>query len=205
MSDLSHDSETKDDVVSEVKISKKWFEVFVYIVLFLVNAFYFKESLGLPGSARGVGAGGFPFLVSLLIGASLLALLLVSLIAPRKDEVEPFVAVRRPVQVALVIAVMLAMVLSLQWTGPLVGIALLALLVMWLGGERRGRMRLWMRLARRRRARASRTVRRSGPVWWPCKQLLLHAVPEGRHPEPVILPPRGSRRGQPRIKFVVQH
>lgn len=137
MSDLSHDSEAKDDDVSEVKISKKWFEVFVYIVLFLVNAFYFKESLGLPESPRGIGAGGFPFLVSLIIGASLIALLGVSLVAPRKGEVEPFIAVRRPVQVVSVIVVMLAMVLSLPWTGPLVGIALLSLLVMWLGGERR--------------------------------------------------------------------
>ncbi|PAU74761.1 tripartite tricarboxylate transporter TctB family protein [Halomonas salipaludis] len=137
MSDLSHDAEARDDVVSEIRISKKGFEVFVYIVLFLVNAFYFKEALGLPGSARGVGAGGFPFIVSLVIGASLLALLVVSLVVPRKDEVEPFVAISRPAQVALTIAVMLAMVMTLPWTGPLVGIALLALLVMWLGGERR--------------------------------------------------------------------
>lgn len=137
MSDLSHDADDKEEVVSEIRISKKGFEIFVYIVLFLVNAFYFKEAMDLPGSARGVGAGGFPFIVSLVIGASLLALLVVSLVVPRKDEVEPFVAVRRPVQVVSVIVVMLAMVLSLQWTGPLVGIALLALLVMWLGGERR--------------------------------------------------------------------
>ncbi|UYG03363.1 tripartite tricarboxylate transporter TctB family protein [Halomonas sp. LR3S48] len=137
MSELSHDAETKEEVISEIRISKKGFEIFVYLVLFLLNAFYFKEALGLPGSARGVGAGGFPLLVSLLIGASLLALLVVSLVTARKDEVEPFVAINRPVQVALTIAVLLAMVLSLPWTGPLVGIALLALLLMWLGGERR--------------------------------------------------------------------
>lgn len=137
MSDLSHDSECKGEGVSDLKIRKKRLEIAVYIVLFIANAFYFNEALDLPGAPRGIGAGGFPFLVSLIIGASLIALLVVSFATSPKEEVAPFVFIRRPVQVALAIAVMLAMVLSLPWTGPLVGIALLALLVMWLGGERR--------------------------------------------------------------------
>lgn len=137
MSDISHDAESKDDNALSLRIRKKWFEIFVYVVLFFVNAFYFKEALDLPGASRGIGAGGFPFLVSVLIGVALIALLLVSLRDTPKDKIDPFVSIRRPVQVALVIAVMLAMVMSLQWTGPLVGIALLSLLVMWLGGERR--------------------------------------------------------------------
>ncbi|MCE8005159.1 tripartite tricarboxylate transporter TctB family protein [Billgrantia ethanolica] len=137
MSDLSHDANAKDDVVSELRLKKKWLEIFVYVVLFLVNAFYFKEALELPGAARGVGAGGFPVLVSLLIGVSLVALILVSLIAAPKNDADAYVTVSRPVQVALTIAVMFVLVLSFRAIGPLVGIALLALLLMWLGGERR--------------------------------------------------------------------
>lgn len=137
MSNVSHNAEPENEELSELKIKTKWLEVFVYVVISIITLLYIKSALELPGSPSGIGPRGFPLLISVLIGVSLVALFIVSLKAKPEVGVDTYVTINRPLQVALVVATMFVFVIALQWIGPLVSIAVLALLVMWFGGERR--------------------------------------------------------------------
>ncbi|MDQ7729650.1 tripartite tricarboxylate transporter TctB family protein [Halomonas sp. SpR8] len=138
MSIESSDAETPEVAHKTLVIRKKWLELAVYFVLLAATALYANDALKLPNySSSGIGASGFPLLVAMLIGVSLLFLIVVSFLSKANSESDSLVEISRPVQVLLSMMVMVAVVLALEWLGLIVGIALLAFLLMKLGGENR--------------------------------------------------------------------
>nr|WP_283247398.1 tripartite tricarboxylate transporter TctB family protein [Halomonas boliviensis] len=102
------------------------------------TALYANDALKLPSySSSGIGASGFPLLVATLMGVSLLLLIVVSFLSKPSQESDSLVEISRPAQVLLSMMVMAAVVLALEWVGLIVGIALMAFLLMKLGGENR--------------------------------------------------------------------
>lgn len=138
MSTENSDEETFKVVHKRLVIRKKWLELVVYFALLAATALYANDALKLPNyGASGIGASGFPLLVAMLIGVSLLLLIMVSLLSKPSQESDSLVEISRPVQVLLSMMVMVAVVITLEWVGLIVGIALLAFLLMKLGGENR--------------------------------------------------------------------
>ncbi|ASK21460.1 tripartite tricarboxylate transporter TctB family protein [Halomonas sp. N3-2A] len=139
MSNESSNTPLSEEGVKILKINKKWLELVIYLLLLIATVLYVREAVNLPsyGSSGSVGASGFPLLVSMLIGASLILLIVVNLLNRPSQESELFIEVGRPLQVLLTIIVMAAVVLTLEWVGLIVAITLLAFLLMKLGGETR--------------------------------------------------------------------
>lgn len=137
MSNESSNTPLSEEGVKILKINKKWLELVIYLLLLIATVLYAREAVNLPsyGSSGSVGASGFPLLVSMLIGASLILLIVVNLLNRPSQESELFIEVGRPLQVLLTIIVMAAVVLTLEWVGLIVAITLLAFLLMKLGGE----------------------------------------------------------------------
>ncbi|KPQ22641.1 tripartite tricarboxylate transporter TctB family protein [Halomonas sp. HL-93] len=123
----------------ELNIRKKWLEQAVYLLLLVATAFYVREAHNLPnyGDAGYVGASGFPLLVSLLIGVSIVLLMIINILSKPKKESELTIGIRRPFQVMLAVMVMTTSVFLLEWTGLIVAIMFLAFLIMKVGGETR--------------------------------------------------------------------
>ncbi|CAM0557535.1 hypothetical protein EHLJMEHL_02627 [Vreelandella titanicae] len=138
MSIKNADAEAPEVANKTLTVRKKWLELAVYFVLLAATALYANDALKLPSySSSGIGASGFPLLVATLIGISLLLLIIVSLLSKPNQESDALVEISRPVQVLLSMMVMVAVVLALEWVGLIVGIALMAFLLMKLGGENR--------------------------------------------------------------------
>lgn len=138
MSIENSDAETSEVVHKKIVIQKKWLELAVYFALLAATALYANDALKLPSyGSSGIGASGFPLLVAMLIGVPLLLLIMVSLLSKPSQESDSLVEISRPVQVLLSMMVMAAVVMALEWMGLIVGIALLAFLLMKLGGENR--------------------------------------------------------------------
>ncbi|WP_445010874.1 tripartite tricarboxylate transporter TctB family protein [Vreelandella stevensii] len=139
MSIENADTEASEVAHKTLLIRKKWLELAVYVVLLAAAALYANDALKLPsyGSSGSVGASGFPLLVAMLIGLSLLLLIIISFVGKPDQESDYLVEISRPVQVLLSIVVMVAVVLALEWLGLIIGISLLAFLLMKLGGENR--------------------------------------------------------------------
>ncbi|MEL7979838.1 tripartite tricarboxylate transporter TctB family protein [Vreelandella titanicae] len=138
MSIESSDAETSEVVHKTLVIRKKWLELAVYFLLLIATALYASEALNLPSyGSPGIGASGFPLLVALLVGVSLVLLIVASFLSKRSQESDSLVEINRPAQVLVSVIVMVAVVLALEWLGLIVGIALLAFLLMKLGGENR--------------------------------------------------------------------
>ncbi|MGO2262567.1 tripartite tricarboxylate transporter TctB family protein [Halomonas sp.] len=138
MSINNSDAEAYEVTHKVLTIRKKWLELAVYFLLLIATALYANEAFNLPGyGSPGIGASGFPLLVAMLIGSSLVLLIIASLLSKSSQESDSLVEISRPAQVLLSIVVMVAVVLALEWLGLIVGIALLAFLLMKLGGESR--------------------------------------------------------------------
>ena len=138
MSIESSDAETSEVVHKTLVIRKKWLELAVYFLLLIAIGLYANDALKLPSyGSSGIGASGFPLLVAMLIGALLVFLIIISFLSRPNQDSDSLVEVSRPAQVLLSIIVMVAVVLTLEWLGLIVGIALLAFLLMKLGGESR--------------------------------------------------------------------
>ncbi|MGO2240351.1 MAG: tripartite tricarboxylate transporter TctB family protein [Halomonas sp.] len=135
--------ENVDAEASEVKdktliIRKKWLELAVYFVLLAVTALYANDAFNLPGyGSSGIGASGFPLLVTMLIGVSLVILIIVGFLSKESQGGDPLVEINRPMKVLLSVIVMIAVVLALKGLGLIVGFTLLSFCLMKLGGEDR--------------------------------------------------------------------
>ncbi|AZM97480.1 tripartite tricarboxylate transporter TctB family protein [Vreelandella venusta] len=139
MSNKSSNTPLSEEGVKKIKINKNRLELAVYLLLLVATGLYAREAMNLPsyGSSGSVGASGFPLLVSMLIGTSLILLIVVNLLNRPSQESELFIEVDRPLQVLLTVIVMAAVVLTLESVGLIVAITLLAFLLMKLGGETR--------------------------------------------------------------------